>query len=73
MLFSVKWSYLWAMFLFEFGSLLCGVAPNSMTLIIGRAIAGYGCAGVLTGSFVVVTTAVPLQLRPVFMGVVGVM
>ncbi|KAK3394319.1 major facilitator superfamily domain-containing protein [Podospora didyma] len=73
MLFSVKKAYLLAMFLFELGSLLCGVAPNSMTLIVGRAIAGFGCAGVLTGSFVVVSTAVPLHLRPIFMGVVGVM
>ncbi|KAK0633043.1 major facilitator superfamily domain-containing protein [Immersiella caudata] len=73
MLFSIKKSYLLAMFFFEFGSLLCGVAPNSMTLIIGRAIAGFGSAGILTGSFVVVATAVPLQLRPVFMAVVGLM
>jgi MFS family permease len=73
MLFSVKKSYLLAMFFFEFGSLLCGVAPSSMTLIIGRAIAGFGSAGILTGSFVVVATAVPLQLRPVFMAVVGLM
>ncbi|KAK0656612.1 major facilitator superfamily domain-containing protein [Cercophora newfieldiana] len=73
MLFSIKKSYLLAMFFFEFGSLLCGVAPNSITLIIGRAIAGFGSAGVLTGSFVVVATAVPLHLRPIFMAVVGLM
>lgn len=73
MLFSVKKAYLVGLFLFEFGSLLCGVAPNSMTLIIGRAIAGFGCAGVLTGSFVVVSAAIPLHLRPIFMAVVGLM
>ncbi len=72
-LFSIKKSYLVAMFLFEFGSLLCGVARNSMTLIVGRAIAGFGSAGILTGSFVVVSTAVPLQVRPIFMAVVGLM
>ncbi|KAK3383723.1 major facilitator superfamily domain-containing protein [Lasiosphaeria ovina] len=70
-LFSVKKSYLLAMFFFELGSLLCGVAPDSMTLIIGRAIAGFGSAGVLTGSFVVVSAAVPLHLRPIFIAVVG--
>ncbi|KAK0730372.1 major facilitator superfamily domain-containing protein [Lasiosphaeris hirsuta] len=73
MLFSIKKAYLSAMFLFELGSLLCGAAPNSMTLIVGRAIAGFGSAGILTGSFVVVATAVPLQLRPVYMAVVGLM
>ena len=73
MLFSVKTAYLIAMFLFELGSLICGVAPNSMALIVGRAIAGLGSAGMLTGSFVVVSAAVPLHMRPIFMAVVGVM
>lgn len=73
MLFDVKKAYLLAMFLFELGSLICGVAHSSMALIVGRAIAGFGCAGMLTGSFVVVATAVPLHVRPVFMAVVGVM
>ncbi|KAK0673349.1 major facilitator superfamily domain-containing protein [Cercophora samala] len=72
-IFSVKVSYLVAMFLFELGSLLCGVSQTSMTLIIGRAIAGLGCAGILTGSFVVVSTAIPLHLRPVFIAIVGLM
>lgn len=73
MLFSIKKAYLLAMFLFEVGSLLCGVAPNSITLIIGRAIAGLGSAGILTGSFVVVGTAVPLRARPMLMAIVGTM
>ena len=73
MIFSVKKAYLIAVFLFEVGSLLCGVAPNSITLIVGRAIAGLGSAGILTGSFVVVGAAVPLRSRPIFMAVVGTM
>jgi MFS family permease len=72
-LFSVKKAYLTALLLFEIGSLLCGVSRNSITLIIGRAIAGFGSAGILTGSFVVVGTAVPLQSRPMYMAVVGTM
>lgn len=73
MLYSVKWSYLTAMILFELGSLLCGLAPDSTTLIVGRAIAGFGSAGILIGSFIIVTMAVPLQKRPVFTAVVGLM
>ncbi|EGZ77947.1 MFS general substrate transporter [Neurospora tetrasperma FGSC 2509] len=73
MLYSVKWSYLTAMILFELGSLLCGLAPNSTTLIVGRVIAGFGSAGILIGSFITVTMAVPLQKRPVFTSVVGLM
>ncbi|KAF7867539.1 uncharacterized protein EAF02_009730 [Botrytis sinoallii] len=72
-IFSIKWSYLGANALFEIGSLICGVAPNSLTLIIGRAIAGVGSAGILTGSFVVVAHSVPIQRRPVFTAAVGLM
>ncbi|TVY16112.1 Efflux pump roqT [Lachnellula arida] len=73
MLFNMKWSYLTALGLFELGSLICGIAPSSMALIIGRAIAGLGSAGILTGSFVVVANAVPLARRPLLTAVVGLM
>ena len=36
----LKTTFLVAIAIFELGSLLCGVAQNSVTLIIGRAIAG---------------------------------
>ena len=72
-LFNIKWSYLFALGIFELGSLICGIAPNSVALIIGRAIAGWGSAGILTGSFVVVSHAVPLHKRPVYSASVGVM
>jgi MFS family permease len=42
-------------------------------LIVGRAIAGLGSAGILTGSFVVVSHAVPLKQRPVLTALVGLM
>ena len=38
--FPLKTSFLVAIGIFELGSLLCGVAKNSVTLIVGRAIAG---------------------------------
>ncbi|KAF7594606.1 hypothetical protein BBP40_008873 [Aspergillus hancockii] len=38
-LFNIKWVFLAALFMFELGSLICGVAPKSTTLIVGRAIA----------------------------------
>lgn len=70
---SVKHAYLAALFLFELGSLLCAAAPTSTILILGRAIAGFGSAGIVTGSFLVVAAAVPLRLRPIFMALVGTM
>ncbi|KAG9243483.1 DNA repair protein RAD50 [Calycina marina] len=72
-LFNIKWSYLLSLAIFELGSLICGVAPNSIVLIIGRALAGLGSAGILTGSFVVISHAVPLKSRPVWTAVVGLM
>ncbi|KAI1656968.1 MFS general substrate transporter [Daldinia decipiens] len=72
-LFNIKWSYLLSMFVFEIGSIISGFAPSSATLIIGRAISGFGSAGILTGSFVIVATAVPLNVRPIYTAVVGLM
>jgi MFS family permease len=73
MMFDIKWSYMFSMFMFILGSLVCGVAPNSVALIVGRAISGFGSAGLLTGSFVIVAIAVPLRLRPIYTAVVGLM
>jgi MFS family permease len=69
--YSVKWTYLSALFLFELGSLVCGVAPNSTALILGRAIAGLGAAGIFSGALLIVAYTVPLRQRPTYMGLVG--
>jgi predicted MFS family arabinose efflux permease len=53
--FSIKWVYLAALGLFELGSLVCALAPNSAALIIGRAVAGLGSAGIFTGVMLVST------------------
>lgn len=50
---SVKWTFLGAIALFEAGSALCGASPSSKALIIGRALAGLGCAGIISGALVV--------------------
>jgi MFS family permease len=70
-LFRVKWVFLSGLFLFEVGSLICGAAPNSVALIIGRAIAGIGSSGLFTGAMMVIAHTIPLQKRPVFMGMTG--
>lgn len=36
----------------EIGSLISALSVNSSMLIIGRAIAGAGCAGIISGTFV---------------------
>ncbi|THW02932.1 hypothetical protein D6D24_10756 [Aureobasidium pullulans] len=47
---SVKTLFLVALFLFELGSLICGVSPSSTALVVGRAIARLGAAGIFTGA-----------------------
>lgn len=67
---SAQWVYLTALFIFELGSLLCGVAPSSTAFIIGRAVAGIGSGGVSTGSYVLVAHRIPLKSRPTVVGIV---
>ena len=38
--------------------------------IVGRAIAGLGAAGLLQGALSIITQIVPLEKRPMYMGVV---
>lgn len=69
--FNLKWTFLASMFIFELGSLICGVAPTSKALVIGRAIAGLGGAGLIVGSSSIISFTVPPVKRPMMMGVVG--
>ncbi|KAH8911766.1 MFS general substrate transporter [Coniochaeta sp. PMI_546] len=70
-LYNTKLIYLVALFIFELGSLICGVAPNSIALIIGRAIAGIGGAGIFSGAIIIISKTVPLHLRSSYTGMVG--
>ncbi|EPE09498.1 major facilitator superfamily transporter [Ophiostoma piceae UAMH 11346] len=69
--FSLKYSYLASIAIFEIGSLICGVAPNSSTLIVGRAIAGIGAAGIGSGSYTIIAVTAEPKQRPMFTGVIG--
>ncbi|KAJ7021451.1 DHA14-like major facilitator [Mycena alexandri] len=70
---SIKWVFVTAISIFELGSLLCGVAPNSTALIVGRAIAGLGSAGIFSGALIIVANTVPLGKRPMYTGLIGAM
>ncbi|OAA50707.1 Major facilitator superfamily domain, general substrate transporter [Cordyceps fumosorosea ARSEF 2679] len=54
--------------IFELGSLLCGVAQSSKMLIVSRAVAGLGGAGLMNGALTIISIAVPLPKRPMYMG-----
>ncbi|KAF4637551.1 hypothetical protein G7Y89_g520 [Cudoniella acicularis] len=66
-----KWVLLIAISLFEIGSAICGSAPNSIAFIIGRAVAGWGFAGIYIGGTVTLQRILPLHKRPMVMGMMG--
>ncbi|KAG8167939.1 hypothetical protein KVR01_003628 [Diaporthe batatas] len=53
--FSGRWVYLGCVLLYLVGSAIAAPAPNSIALIVGRAIQGWGCAGVLGGSVLMIS------------------
>ncbi|KAI9759116.1 MAG: hypothetical protein M4579_002563 [Chaenotheca gracillima] len=69
--FPLKISFLVAIFIFELGSLICAVAPNSPALIVGRAIAGLGAAGLGSGAYTIIAFAAPPKKRATLTGVIG--
>lgn len=69
--YSPKWIYLIAIALFEIGSAVCGAAPSSDAFIVGRAISGVGCAGIFSGAMVIMMNVLPLEKRPLWMGLNG--
>jgi hypothetical protein len=71
--FSIKYVYLAAFLIFEVGSVVCGAAPNSTALIIGRAVAGLGSAGIFSGAVLIIANSVPLRSRPTYTGLFGAM
>jgi hypothetical protein len=69
--FDLKTVFLASIAVFEIGSLVCGIAHNSDTLIVGRAITGIGAAGVISGCFCIIACSVAAHKRPVYTGILG--
>ncbi|PLB51671.1 putative MFS multidrug transporter [Aspergillus steynii IBT 23096] len=69
--FPLKPAFLVAIVLFEVGSLMCGVARNNTTLIVGRAITGLGGAGISSGAFTIIALSAPPKQRPAYIGILG--
>ncbi|KAG8985246.1 hypothetical protein FRB90_004858, partial [Tulasnella sp. 427] len=68
---TTKWVYLFAVIIFEVGSAICGAAPNVNALIVGRAIAGMGAAGIFTSCLAILAVVTRLEQRPVLFGLFG--
>ncbi|KAF5489703.1 Efflux pump mokI [Colletotrichum siamense] len=67
---NVKYTFLFFVFIFEIGSLLCAVSTSSMFFILGRTIAGLGSSALENGALNLVAGAVPLHKRPFYNGIV---
>ncbi|RLL96869.1 hypothetical protein CFD26_104810 [Aspergillus turcosus] len=70
-IFRIKATFMTSILLFEVGSALCGAAPNSIGFIVGRAIAGLGSGGILSGIMTIIVFALPLHKRPKYQGFFG--
>lgn len=69
--FPLKITFLLSIVVFELGSLICGVAPTSTALIVGRAITGLGVAGIGTGAYTIIAFVAEPRKRPMFTGIIG--
>ena len=69
--FPLKAGFLLAIFVFEIGSLICAVAPTSTVLILGRAIAGMGAAGLGSGAYTIIAFCAPENQRAAYTGLLG--
>ncbi|KAF4815149.1 Efflux pump aflT [Colletotrichum tropicale] len=67
----VPYVFFVALAIFEVGSIVCAAAPNSVALIMGRAISGIGCAGMLSGVFIIIALSLPVHKRPIYTGMIG--
>ncbi|QIW94720.1 hypothetical protein AMS68_000238 [Peltaster fructicola] len=69
--YTPKYIFLAIILIFEIGSAICGAAPSSTAFIVGRAIAGVGSAGIMSGAVILMTNNVPLAKRPMWQGLFG--
>lgn len=69
--FPLKPTFMFSILVFEIGSLICAVAKNSTTLIVGRAVAGAGGSGLASGVYTIIGFAAPPAKRPAYTGFVG--
>ncbi|KAH6631604.1 major facilitator superfamily domain-containing protein [Chaetomium tenue] len=70
--YDMKQTFLTSVLVFEIGSTICGAAPNSVSFIAGRAIAGLGSAGIFSGCLLIMIPMIPLHRRAMSQSLFGV-
>ncbi|KXS11359.1 MFS general substrate transporter [Gonapodya prolifera JEL478] len=69
--FGRKPVFMAGIFIFELGSLICRIAPNLNTLLVGRAVAGLGGGYIIPMTLVIIAAVVSLRDRPRYQGLNG--
>ncbi|WVQ81541.1 hypothetical protein IAT38_003665 [Cryptococcus sp. DSM 104549] len=67
-----RWTYIASIVIFEAGSAVCGAAGSMDVLIVGRAIAGLGGAGMWNATYLIGGEVIPFEKRPGYFGLFGV-
>ncbi|KAF0492849.1 MFS general substrate transporter [Gigaspora margarita] len=70
-IFGRKATFLFAIAIFELGSLLCGLASSMVSMIIYRAIAGIGGGGIIGVALIIVSDIVSNKDRGIYQGILG--
>ncbi|KAH7322469.1 major facilitator superfamily domain-containing protein [Stachybotrys elegans] len=74
--YNIKWTYCIMLVIFEIGSVISALAPNSMSLIVGRAVTGVGAAGLVSGATTIMAYCVALKTQaialPIVFGMYGI-
>jgi MFS family permease len=63
--------YLFSIFLFALGSLVCGMAPNMAAMLSGRTVSGVGAAGIFMSMMQVMLETTSLAGRAMYIGLIG--
>ncbi|TPX73332.1 hypothetical protein CcCBS67573_g05395 [Chytriomyces confervae] len=70
-IFGRKWVFVFAILVFEIGSLMCGIATSMNFLIAGRAISGIGGGGIFSLVLIIISDIVSLRDRGKYQGLIG--
>lgn len=71
-LFNPKYVFVLSLIIFETGSIVCGTSLSSKALITGRAVAGCGAAGVMSGTIALFAAALPPERLALYVGGMGI-
>ncbi|KAK7445464.1 hypothetical protein VKT23_014883 [Stygiomarasmius scandens] len=70
-IFPSKYNLVFAMIIFEVGSLVCALSQDVNSLIAGRVVAGFGAAGLYVPILQIISEIAPLEERPKLFGLLG--